>query len=124
MNTQVLNMMIISCSGASNTGCYADRVARILAESGQAEMICLPKIAINDEKLIEKVKNTSKNVVVIDGCPINCAEQILNEKGIDNYTHINTTHFDIIKGKTPITEDKIDEIIVFLRNLKNKNYES
>lgn len=117
MNTQNLNMMIISCSGASNTGCYADRVARILAESGQAEMICLPKIAINDEKLIEKVKSTSKKVVVIDGCPINCAEQILNEKGIDNFTHINTTDFDIIKGKTPITDEKINEVIEYIKNL-------
>ena len=111
MTTQDLNMMIISCSGASNTGCYADRVARILAESGQANMICLPKIAINDEKLIENVKTTSKKVVVIDGCPINCAEKILNEKGITNFTHINTTDFGITKGKTPLTDEKIDEII-------------
>lgn len=111
MTSQDLNMMIVSCSGASNTGCYADRVARILAESGQANMICLPKIAINDEKLIKNVKNTSKKVVVIDGCPINCAEKILNEKGITNFTHINTTDFGIKKGKTPVTEEKIDEVI-------------
>ena len=111
MSNQKLNTMLVSCSGASNTGCYADRVARILAESGQANMICLPKIAINDEKLIENVKNTSKKVVVIDGCPINCAEKILNEKGITNFTHINTTDFGITKGKTPLTDEKIDEII-------------
>ena len=111
MTSQDLNMMIVSCSGASNTGCYADRVARILAESGQANMICLPKIAINDEKLIKNVKNTSKKVVVIDGCPINCAEKILNEKEITNFTHINITDFDITKGKTPLTDEKINEII-------------
>lgn len=118
MSTQDLNMMIVSCSGASNTGCYADRVARILAESGQANMICLPKVAINDMKLIENVKNTTQRVVVIDGCPINCAEKILKEKGITNFTHINTTDFGIIKGKTPITDDKINEIINHLKNLK------
>lgn len=117
MTTQDLNMMIVSCSGASNTGCYADRVARILAESGQANMICLPKIAINDEKLIEKVKNTPKKVVVIDGCPINCAEKILNEKGITNFTHINTTDFGITKGKTPLTDEKIDEIINQIKSI-------
>ena len=117
MTTQDLNMMIVSCSGASNTGCYADRVARILAESGQANMICLPKVAINDEKLIEKVKNTSKKVVVIDGCPINCAEKILNEKGITNFTHINTTDFGITKGKTPLTDEKINEIINHIKSI-------
>lgn len=118
MSTQDLNMMIVSCSGASNTGCYADRVARILAESGQANMICLPKVAINDMKLIENVKNTTQRVVVIDGCPINCAEKILKEKGITNFMHINTTDFGIIKGKTPITEAKINEIINHLKNLE------
>ena len=117
MTTQDLNMMVVSCSGASNTGCYADRVARILAESGQANMICLPKVAINDKKLIENVKNTSQKVVVIDGCPINCAEKILNEKGITNFTHINTTDFGITKGKTPITEEKIDDIINHIKSI-------
>lgn len=117
MSTQELNMMIVSCSGASNTDCYADRVARILAENGQANMICLPKIAINDEKLIENVKNTSEKVVVIDGCPINCSEKILNEKGITHFTHINTTDFGIIKGKTPYTEEKLEEIIHYLENI-------
>ena len=111
MENQNLNAMLVSCSGASNTGCYADKVARMLAESGRAEMVCLPKIAINDEKLINKVKNTDKKVIVIDGCPINCAEKILNEKGITNFTHINTTDFGITKGKTPITEEKLSEII-------------
>ena len=117
MSTQELNMMIVSCSGASNTGCYADRVARVLSENGQANMTCLPKIAINDEKLIENVKHTSKKVVVIDGCPINCAEKILNEKGINHFTHINTTDFGIIKGKTPYTEEKLAEIIHYLENI-------
>jgi len=117
MSNQNLSTMLVSCSGASNTGCYADRVARILAESGQANMICLPKIAINDEKLIENVKNTSKKVVVIDGCPINCAEKILNEKGITNFTHINTTDFGITKGKTPITEEKTNEIINHIKTI-------
>jgi len=117
MGTQDLNMMLVSCSGASNTGCYADKVARILDESKQANMICLPKMAINDKKLIEKVKTTNQKVVVIDGCPLNCAEKILKEKGIENFTHINTTDFGIRKGKTPITKDKLDEIINYIKTL-------
>jgi len=117
MSSKDLNMMILSCSGASNTGCYADRVARILAESGQANMICLPKIAINDEKVIENVKATKKKVVAIDGCPINCAEKILQDKGIENFNHINTTDFGIKKGKTPITEDKLNEIIDYIKGI-------
>ena len=80
-------------------------------------MICLPKIAINDQKLIENVKNTDKKVVVIDGCPLNCAELILKEKGITNFTHINTTDFGITKCKTPITEEKLNEIINHIKRI-------
>lgn len=118
MTTQDSNMLVLSYSGASNTGCYADKVARMLAESGQANMICLPKVAINDEKLIENVKTTTKKVIVIDGCSINCTEKILKEKAVTNFTHINITDFGITKGKTPITDDKIDEIINHIKNLK------
>lgn len=118
ITTQDLNMVVVSCSGASNTGCYADRVARTLAESGQANMICLPKVAIKDEKLIESIKNTDKKVVVIDGCPINCAQKILQEKGIQKMIHINTTDFGITKGKTPVTEEKINEIIKHIQSIK------
>ena len=118
MNAQDLNMMVVSCSGASNTGCYADRVARVLAESGQANMICLPKVAINDENLINSVKNSTKKIVVIDGCPINCAERIMMEHDIKNFIHINTTDFGIVKGKTPITEEKINEIIDHIKAVK------
>lgn len=117
MENKNLNMMLVSCSGASNTGCYADKVARILAESRQADMICLPKVAINDQKLIENVKNSDKKVVVIDGCPFNCAEVILKEKGITHFTHINTTDFGITKGKTPITEEKLNEIINYIKQI-------
>ena len=37
------NFQIVSCSGASNTGKYADEVARMLSASGDATMICLAK---------------------------------------------------------------------------------
>lgn len=103
--------MLVSCSGASNTGCYADRVARMMAESGRANMICLPKIAINDLKLIEQVKKTNQKIVVIDGCPINCAEKIMKDHGIENFIHINTTDFGIVKGKTPVTDENLSKII-------------
>jgi uncharacterized metal-binding protein len=117
MENKKLNITMVSCSGASNTGCYADRVSRILTESGQTDMICLPKIAINDKKLIEKCKNTTATIVVIDGCPLNCAKKILEDHGITNFVHINTTDFGIQKGKTPLMDDKINEMITYIKSL-------
>ena len=108
---------IVSCSGASNTGLFADAVARKLSASGDATMICLAKVAIHDQPLIRKTKELSGQIVVLDGCPFNCAEKILGDEGISNIIHINTTDFDIVKGKTPFTEGKASEIVEHIKKI-------
>ena len=111
------NLTIVACSGASNTGCFTDSVARKLAESGQANMLCLAKIAIDDEKLIESTKSSNNKIIVLDGCPFNCAEIILQRAGINNFHHVNTTDFGIKKGVTPVTDEKVNEIIDYIHQL-------
>jgi uncharacterized metal-binding protein len=107
---------IVACSGASNTGSFTDLVARKLMKNGNANMLCLAKFSI-DEKFAENAKNKFKSIVVLDGCPINCAELILIQNGITNFKHINTTDFGIVKGQTPVTEEKIDEIVNYILKL-------
>ena len=55
METQE-KITIVACSGASNTGKYTDEVARRMAASVQANMLCLAMVAIGDKALIEKIK--------------------------------------------------------------------
>jgi len=104
------NFQIVSCSGASNTGLYADEVARQLNNDNEASMICLAKIAIGDKALINKVKSQQTKIIVLDGCALNCAEKILANAGITEIIHVNTTDFDIVKGKTPFSKEKAQEI--------------
>ena len=110
---------IVSCSGASNTGKFADEVARMLSASGDASMICLAKVAISDQALIQKVKGQNTKIVVLDGCPINCAEKILGKEGITDIIHINMTDFDIVKGKTPFNIEKANEIVEYIKKIKH-----
>ncbi len=117
MKNKKLNLLLLSCSGASNTGCYADRAARVLAESGQADMVCLPMVAISNKKVINELSSTDKKIVVIDGCPMNCAQKIMESNGLTNFIHLNVTQFGITKGKTPLTEEKLTEVIDYLKSL-------
>ena len=48
--------IVIACSGASNTGCYTDTIVRKMAKSGDADMLCMAKIAIGDKNLIAKTE--------------------------------------------------------------------
>ncbi len=119
-------IIMLACSGASNTGAYSDKVARKLMSDGKAKMLCLARFAI-DKNFAEKSKKELENLgssgelIVIDGCPINCAEMIMKESGFTNFKHINTTDFGIEKGKTPVTEEKIKEISDYILNLISSN---
>jgi uncharacterized metal-binding protein len=101
---------IIACSGASNTGAYSDLVARKLMNMGKAKMLCLARFSV-DEKFAEGLKSEIGKYIVLDGCPINCAEVIMKKAGVNDFVHINTTDFGIVKGKTPVTDEKVNEIV-------------
>ncbi|MBK8982080.1 MAG: putative zinc-binding protein [Ignavibacteria bacterium] len=107
---------IIACSGASNTGAYSDLVARKLMKMGKAKMLCLARFVVN-ENFAEGLRSEIGKYIVLDGCPINCAEVIVKKSGIDEIIHINTTDFGIMKGKTPVTEDKVDDITEYILKL-------
>ena len=108
---------IVSCSGASNTGKYTDEVAQRMSTKDGATMLCLAKIAIGDKTLIKKIKEETGKVIVLDGCPFNCAEKILAKEGITNVVHLNTTDFEIKKGVTPVSDEKVNEIIDHIKRL-------
>lgn len=113
------NLTVVSCSGASNTGQFSDVVARKLMKSGQAKMLCLARFSI-DKKFTEQSKTEIGKLVVLDGCPINCAEKIMKEAGITEVIHLNTTDFGIKKGVTPVTDEKVDEIVNHILKFKEQ----
>ena len=118
-----MKIEVLACSGASNTGAYSDLVARKLMSEGKAKMLCLARFAI-DKNFAEKTRQELKEMgntgelIVIDGCPINCADLIMKESGFTTFKHINTTDYGIVKGKTPVTQEKIEEIVNSLINYK------
>ncbi len=86
-------------------------------KDGNAKMLCLARFAV-DPAFAEESKaelSDGAHIVVLDGCPINCAEKILMENGIEQFEHVNITDFGIVKGQTPVTEAKINEICEFLK---------
>ena len=107
---------VVACSGASNTGQYSDVVARKLMKSGQVKMLCLARFSV-DKKFAEQSKAGVGKLIVLDGCPINCAEKTMNETGITDFVHLNTTDFGITKGVTPVTDQKVDEIINHIKSV-------
>ncbi len=99
--------LIYSCSGASNVGEIADRVARKLRAEGFGTMTCLASIGAHLSGFVESAKGADENIT-IDGCPVACARKNLEHIGVKPKSFI-LTEMGLVKGKTPVNVEIVDE---------------
>ncbi|MDZ7837094.1 MAG: putative zinc-binding protein [Actinomycetota bacterium] len=70
---------VVACSGSSNTGQTTNEVAKKLSlESEDYSMVCLAALTLGHKSSLDKIENASR-IVVVDGCPVKCASNILEE---------------------------------------------
>jgi uncharacterized metal-binding protein len=100
--------IVLACSGASDIGHITDLVARKLGKNKIRKMNCLAVIGADIEKSIESFKG--KNILVIDGCPIDCGKRIMDKNGFANYHYMRVTDIGYKKGETHVTEEVINSV--------------
>jgi len=100
--------MVLACSGASDVGRISDLVARKLRDNKVRKMNCLAIVGAGIEESIEDFKK--KNILVIDGCPIDCGKKIMDKNGFTNYHYIRVTDLGYKKGQTPVSDDVINVV--------------
>jgi uncharacterized metal-binding protein len=106
--------LLVPCSGAADTGEIADRAARKFAQGGCAGMFCLAGVGANLNGFIASAKGADQ-LLVVDGCNLECARKTLAEKGItENIIHVRVTDLGIMKGKSPATAERIDVVVAEL----------
>lgn len=101
--------LVYSCSGAANTGEIANQVSRELAKEGYGKMTCLASVGAHISGFVQSAKGAEENIT-IDGCSINCAKKILEHIGVTPTRSYIVTEMGVEKGKTPVTEEIINEI--------------
>ena len=107
-------LVLITCSGISNTGKLTTQVAGILAqrEPDLFEGHLHAKQSTHD---LEKVINGGK-VVVLDGCRDNCAAKKLKSMCIPPHIHIIATAEGIEKnGMADLGFDEIETLVAAVR---------
>ncbi len=108
-NEKERNVIITACSGASNVGLLADRVARALRAESVGSMICLAALGAELSGYIESARAADLNLV-IEGCPVGCGKKIYEKLGIA-HTQILMTDLGAEKGKTVITDELVAETV-------------
>jgi uncharacterized metal-binding protein len=106
--------LIFSCAGAADVGEIADRAVRKLHKEGVGKLYCLAGIGAGLNNFIEQTKGASK-VLVIDGCPVDCAKKLMEKNGIQNFQFIRVTDSGLEKGKSPATDESIEKIAILGR---------
>lgn len=57
------------------------------------------------------------DILVLDGCPVCCGKIILQKVGIEPFKSVLLTDLGYQKGKTPVTQDILNEIYLKIETL-------
>ena len=98
--------VVYACSGCTDAGELADRIARQRARAGAARMSCLAGIGGRVKSLVMTAEKAER-ILVIDGCPLNCARHTLQLAGFQNFDHLELHKIGMRKGSCPVTEERI-----------------
>ena len=98
--------IVYACSGCSDAGELADKIARRLSHEGAAEMSCLAGIGGRIRSLVRKGEQAER-ILVVDGCPLNCAAHTLKLAGFQRFDHLELHKLGLRKGSCPVTDERI-----------------
>ena len=101
--------LIFACSGAADVGTVADQAARKLSKEGAGKMFCLAGIGGRVPGIVKTTESASK-ILAIDGCPLDCVKNTLEQAGFKNYEHVQVADLGMEKGKTPPTPENIAQV--------------
>lgn len=99
---------VFSCSGAADLGEISDLVARKLHKDQIRQMKCLAFVSAGITEMIDSVKDS--NMLVIDGCPLDCGKLTMEKNGLTNFCHMRLTDMGYVKGETSASAEVVDKI--------------
>jgi uncharacterized metal-binding protein len=98
--------LIFACSGAADVGAIADQAARRLTKEGVGKMFCAAGIGGRVSGIM-KTTGSADKILVIDGCPLNCLKNGLEQAGFDKFEYLQLADLGMVKGNSPVTEENI-----------------
>jgi uncharacterized metal-binding protein len=104
------NIMILSCSGASNLGQLSNQAAVELAREKFGKMFCLAGIGAHLSGFVQSAKDVPA-MVVIDGCPVACAKKILEHAEIPVRAYVAVSEMGIEKNMdTNLQREEVERV--------------
>lgn len=98
--------VVYACSGCSDAGELADRIARQLTREGAAQMSCLAGIGGGVKSLVAKARSAER-ILVVDGCPLSCARHTFERAGFKEFQHLGLQSLGLRKGACEVNATNI-----------------
>jgi len=102
--------LIFACSGAADVGAIADQAARQLNRDGWGKMYCSVGVGGRVKTILNTVSAAEK-ILAIDGCPLDCVRNCLEQAGFNNYFHLRVTDLGMKEGKSPLSTDRVAQVV-------------
>jgi len=102
--------LIFACSGAADVGAIADQVARKLTKEGIGKMFCTAGIGGRISGIMKTTESAEK-ILAIDGCPLNCVKNSLQQAGFNEFMHLQLNDLGFEKCSSPVTEENIAKVV-------------
>jgi len=101
--------LIFACSGAADVGAIADQAARQLSREGRGRMFCTAGIGGRVSGIMQTTMAADK-VLAIDGCPLCCVKNSLEQAGFAKFAHLQLADLGMVKSKTPPSAENIARV--------------
>ena len=53
----------------------------------------------------------AQTILAIDGCPLHCARNTLEQAGFKTFEHLCLSDLGMMKAKTPVTEEAVVKVV-------------
>lgn len=103
--------IIFPCAGVANVGQITNDTAIQLTEEGYGGAACVALLATGAEGLLKNI-GSADEILILDGCPVQCAKTIAEDQNIPISQHIIVTDLGITKaGSREYTDDDVEVIV-------------
>lgn len=110
--------LIFACSGAADVGAIADQAARQLTKDGVGKMFCLAGIGGRISGIMKTTESAEK-ILAIDGCPLNCVKNSLEQAGFNQFDHLQLADLGLEKGSSSVTDENIGKVTAKSKEMKS-----
>jgi len=112
------SVLIFACSGAADVGAISDKAARTMSQEGVGKMFCLAGIGGRVDGIMKTTRSADK-ILAIDGCPMNCTKQCLEQAGFNSFAHLQVADLGLEKGKSQVKSENIWKVVLKAREILN-----